>query len=371
MSGQASRPHAELSWDTLRHLLFPNALVAPSAGPLEPSVAADMISLANHLLVGTALWPAIAQQSVCLSLPEELTEYLQALHAANAERNHVQLAQLERACVTLNQIDVVPTLFKGGARLVAGGDAAIGRRYCSDLDLLVPVDKIADAQALLIQQGYQEYEMQALADAANHRHLNPLVHMETETCIELHRSMVPTECEVFLGQSEQHDMVVAMRLGAARINLPNATSALLTAIIHSELVDDYIHRYVVPMRSIEDVWVLQHSDGSLPDWECVMQRISAQPAQSRFRCFAAMYHRVTGERLGIAETLNWRERAHVAVCCKAITSTRVQRFSARWGRLFPSYLEMLKKSNWQRCQAVCLAVVRAFGRWRVSLKSSG
>ena len=372
MSIASSEPLPDMlscaTWQTLRATLFPGC--RPSvAQPHWPHV----VSLANYLLVGTALWPAIKLRGGIEGVPQELVAYLEAMHAANAERNRAALSQLEQACRHLNNIGITPTLFKGGALLVAGTPEVLGARFCSDFDLLVPAQRIQEAQTTLLENDYEEVEMTDLDDPESHRHLNPIVHVASQTCIELHRTMVPRECDSLFSESDQQSMTVPFELGAARIKVPDATAGVLIAVIHSELIDEYIHRYIIPLRTILDVYALQHSCAGVgePQWQSVQARLGSRAEVARFRCFAAIYRRVTGARLGCEGALGWRDRLRVSLCWRAVSSPRIQRWSARWERLFPSYLESLNKSHWQKCRAVCSALGSMFTRWHSTVRPGG
>jgi len=357
-------------WDALLAVLFPESTSAPAPPEGDLAVWQGMTSLANRLLVGTELWPAMQRFPSSVNPPAELVEYLCAMNAANAERNQIQLLQLENACLSLNSIGIIPTIFKGGRRLVLDDVQALGSRYCSDLDLFVPAQRAQEAQARLLQCGYQEYRAENLDRSSDHRHLDPLVHLETQTCIELHRSMVPVECESILSKADQQAMTIPCSLGSAQLRVPDATSALLVALIHSELIDDYIHRFIVPMRAILDVHALHRSSTAVPDWQRVFEMVDRRSGAERFWRFAAMYYKVTGEEMGCCWPLRWRDRLQVELCWRSVSSADARRWSARWERLFPRYLEGLQRSKWQNCRAFCSAAVAAIGRRRSSLKMS-
>ncbi|HWT53972.1 MAG TPA: nucleotidyltransferase family protein [Rhodocyclaceae bacterium] len=110
--------------------------------------------------------------------------------AVRREVDHVRLA--------LNAIGVTPILLKGGAYLMADLPAAQGRLF-SDLDILVPHERIGEVEATLMLNGWatthhdpydQRYYRQWMHE------LPPMLHIRRMTVLDVHHAIVPTTADL-------------------------------------------------------------------------------------------------------------------------------------------------------------------------------
>jgi hypothetical protein len=87
-------------------------------------------------------------------LDQELRAFLDAVHAANKERNSELRDELAAAVSVLNRAGIEPVLLKGAIRLVDGLYPDDGWRVLRDLDLLVPRATLAHAIRAFETAGY-------------------------------------------------------------------------------------------------------------------------------------------------------------------------------------------------------------------------
>ena len=113
---------------------------------------------------------------------------------AYADRFYISL-QWEISCIqdALKTIDVPLVLLKGSAYFVAGNQAAKGRLF-SDVDILVPEDKLPEVELALIKAGWitntldpydQKYYRQWMHE------IPPMRHLKRQTSIDVHHNILP------------------------------------------------------------------------------------------------------------------------------------------------------------------------------------
>ncbi|MGB1090645.1 MAG: nucleotidyltransferase family protein [Oceanobacter sp.] len=123
-------------------------------------------------------------------VPEDFLTAIEAFHDANNQRNQHHQQILLDATEILNRAQITPLLLKGAHSLI-GLPPEADTRMVSDIDLLVLDDRIEEAQALLIAQGYQEHTYETAAKTAQmktvHHHLPPLNHPRLPGFLEMHR----------------------------------------------------------------------------------------------------------------------------------------------------------------------------------------
>ena len=113
---------------------------------------------------------------------------------AYADRFYISL-QWEISCIqdALNPVNVPLVLLKGSAYFIAGNNAAKGRLF-SDVDILVPEDKLPTVETALIKAGWitstidpydQKYYRQWMHE------IPPLRHLTRQTSIDVHHNILP------------------------------------------------------------------------------------------------------------------------------------------------------------------------------------
>ena len=110
------------------------------------------------------------------------------------ERFYISL-QREISCIqeALSPVNVPLVLLKGSAYIVAGDSAAKGRTF-SDIDILVPEDKLLEVESALIKAGWitstldpydQKYYRQWMHE------IPPLMNLMRQTSIDVHHNILP------------------------------------------------------------------------------------------------------------------------------------------------------------------------------------
>ncbi|MEO8722836.1 MAG: nucleotidyltransferase family protein [Sphingobium sp.] len=113
---------------------------------------------------------------------------------AEAEREKMQaLWEADRAQVALAPLGIPVVLMKGTAYVAAGLSAGQGR-FIGDLDILVPRDRLDEAEAALLAAGWEWVKPDPYDDAYYRlwmHELPPLIHRERDRMIDVHHTILP------------------------------------------------------------------------------------------------------------------------------------------------------------------------------------
>ncbi|MBO9712704.1 nucleotidyltransferase family protein [Sphingomonas sp.] len=121
------------------------------------------------------------------------------LEDARASADHGRTAALWEAEMARRALGPIPfVLLKGTAFLAAGLKAGVGRSV-GDLDILVPRDRLAEAEAALLAAGWEWVKPDPYDDAYYRRwmhELPPLIHRERDRMIDVHHTILPLTARI-------------------------------------------------------------------------------------------------------------------------------------------------------------------------------
>ncbi len=110
----------------------------------------NVVKVSSQHLVTPALYWALSKKGLLDALPDDgLIPYLEMILDANRYRNQRILDQVQTIARQLNKVDIEPLLMKGVASLITGIYEEVGIRMMTDIDLLVPYDKLMTSVAAL------------------------------------------------------------------------------------------------------------------------------------------------------------------------------------------------------------------------------
>lgn len=141
-------------------------------------------NLAEHL-AGTAV-PASVGRVLETARLDAAAVRTRALHEAEMARR------------ALAALDMPVVLLKGTAFVAANLMAGAGRQI-GDLDILVPRDRIEEAEAALIAAGWAHIKDDPYDDAYYREHMHeipPMVHQERDQMIDVHHTILPLTARV-------------------------------------------------------------------------------------------------------------------------------------------------------------------------------
>lgn len=136
---------------------------------------------------------SLAYRLADLPLPEPVMRALEDARAQAVFGRTQALWEVEMARRALAPIGIAPVLLKGSAFAFAGLPAGVGR-LVGDLDILVPHDRLGDAEAALLDAGF-EWAKSSDYDQSYYRRwmheLPPLVHRDRGSMIDVHHTILP------------------------------------------------------------------------------------------------------------------------------------------------------------------------------------
>ncbi len=133
-----------------------------------------------------------------LDVPPVAARFLdRARKTAEGDRT-TALWEAEMAQRALLPLGIPIILLKGAAFVAAGLDAGRGRQI-GDLDILVPRDRLDEAEAALLAAGWEWVKPDPYDDAyyRDHMHeLPPLIHRERDRMIDVHHTILPLTARI-------------------------------------------------------------------------------------------------------------------------------------------------------------------------------
>jgi Uncharacterised nucleotidyltransferase len=224
-----------------------------------------VVGLASAQFVLPALAAGLKDLALTATLDEELGAFLDAVHAANSERNGELRDELAAAVAVLNRAGIEPVLLKGAIRLADGLYPDDGWRMLQDLDLLLPKASLAAAIGAFEAAGYTACG----SDGAIRR--------PGGACqIDLHTELFPTPKPGRLLPAEEI-LARARRiaLGAGRARIPSVEHQLVHLIGHSQ-VRHFGHAFGrIALRDRLEAAALVHWGRETLDWQAVLARFAA------------------------------------------------------------------------------------------------
>ena len=168
----------------------------------EPDAALQLTLPQWETLVRVArranLLPRVAMElercDLLAQVPEAPRAHLEAariLADAQAAAVRREVGFVQRA---LEECHVPVVLLKGAAYLLAGASASRGRMF-SDVDILVPAQKLAEVEARLMLHGWSSAKTSAYDQRYYRRwmhELPPLKHNSRQTVLDVHHAILPT-----------------------------------------------------------------------------------------------------------------------------------------------------------------------------------
>lgn len=223
-----------------------------------------VVGHASSQYVLPAFAAALRDLDLIDSLDQELGAFLEAVHAANLERNGELRDELAAAVGVLNRVDIQPVLLKGAIRLLDGLYPDHGWRMLRDLDLLVPKGSMAEAIRAFGQAGYAACgsggEIRRRGDACQ---------------IDLHTEVFGTPAQVRLLQAlDIRNGSRPLAFGKAQVRIPSIEHQLVHLVGHSQ-IRHLGHAFGrISLRDRLEAAALVHWGHETIDWLAVSARFA-------------------------------------------------------------------------------------------------
>ena len=186
MTEPGAVPKPELAW--LQALRQPQLTLAWSLADWQ-----RVLRLARRLRLLARLAHSVMEHGLMASVPQPAQRHLLAEHRLSRWRSKAMVWTFERVAATLAEAPYPRVLLKGAAYIGQGLPIASGR-LPSDLDILVPREHVADAQARLVAAGWVEHELDAHDQAYYHdlsHEVPPMSHPVLALELDLHHNILP------------------------------------------------------------------------------------------------------------------------------------------------------------------------------------
>lgn len=233
-----------------------------------------LVSLAGAHMMISALRQPVATLGLQPRLDAELWEYIDAIHALNAERNRMLRADAAAIVGCLARSGIEPVFLKGMALELLDVFPDAGTRFMRDIDLLVPEADLEGAGAALAALGYQPMEVEEGA----HDEFR-MMHPERPSMVEIHRSPLPDS----LGQVLSAERMLSRRVPIAGFAggaafAPHPTDLVIHNAAHAMLHDRLYVRGELPLKDAYDLALMSERYRGVIDWDEARGQLAGSPA---------------------------------------------------------------------------------------------
>ncbi len=245
----------------------------------------DIVKLSGQHLVTPALYWALSKKGLLDTLPDDgLVDYLTTILEANRDRNQIILTQVRDIAAQLNQVDIEPLLMKGVASLITDIYDDVGIRMMTDIDLLIPADKLPESVAALAIIGYKPLAGHTY-NANYHHHYIPLVCDYTAASVELHLRMVRIGTQILPTEEVWRDAQL-FSFRDTKVRIPSPQHRIQHNIIHTYLSDLKYSMANVSLMQLYEFAMLRESLDKQLDWQGLA--ISFNSQTKLFHSYMAM-----------------------------------------------------------------------------------
>jgi len=152
-----------------------------------------LVRQARHAQLLARIGVALQDRGLLQQVPAQPRAHLQAARVVSDKQDKAVRWEVNRIRHALAQVGVPIILLKGAAYVMAELPPARGRLF-SDVDILVPKDKLPQVEAALMMNGWATTQHDAY-DQRYYRtwmhELPPMTHVKRQTVIDVHHAILP------------------------------------------------------------------------------------------------------------------------------------------------------------------------------------
>lgn len=258
MTGATRELPAHGSEDLLVQVLRqPSLAAAWSGGQWTQAFREARFSGLSGRLAETLLGDPGVAPTLCLPALKPHLEAARRVCVAQRAEVLREAAHLDQA---LSGLGAPVVLLKGAAYAVAGLPAASGRVF-SDIDILVPKAKLAQAESLLTLHGWMTTEESAYNQQYYRRwmhELPPMRHLQRGTVLDVHHTILPETARLRPDASKLIAAATHLQ-GTKVLHVLSPVDMLLHSMTHLFMNDDMTHA----LRDLSDLHLLlrDHAGG--------------------------------------------------------------------------------------------------------------
>ena len=203
-----------------------------------------LVALASETLTIGSLADALLSSPAITEAPGNIRDLLVDIRERARQRNGRLKEQFLELLPALNAIGIEPIVMRGMARLLE--DPGEESRLLSDIDLLVPADRLEECARALFDLGYGQVRTSEEKGVPSVFGRSRDVGM-----LDVHTHLQPLYLK--LGYDQLAADCVSVELGTGRALMPSPTCQLLFTIVHDQLHDGDYWRGLVDMRHLVDI----------------------------------------------------------------------------------------------------------------------
>jgi len=253
----------------------------------------NIVKVSSQHLVTPALFWTLSKKGLLDALPDDgLVPYLEMILDANQDRNRRILAQVHDIAMQLNKVDIEPLLMKGVASLITGIYEEVGIRMMTDIDLLVPYDKLMTSVAALENIGYKP--LAGYTYATYHHQYIPLVCEGAAASLELHPRMVRIGTQILPTEEVWHD-AQPLSFRDSLVRLPSPPHRIQHNIIHTYIMDSNYSMATINLMQLYEFAMLRDSFEKQLDWQTIATAF--KPQTKLFHSYVAMAYYLLAQPL--------------------------------------------------------------------------
>jgi hypothetical protein len=247
----------------------------------------------------------------------------------------------------------IPSMPLKGAMYLLVDRPRFESRFQTDIDLLVPRDAAADAEAALLDCGYR-HSKHGDKTPLGHHHLKPLIRSDLPAPVELHTEGVPAYARAALPTETLWENASTT---SAECRLPSLSDAAMLAFLHSEIVDRNLTRLQVPLRIFHDLQSLS-AIGEI-DWETNIARAARLGERTRLVEFLRVFDRIRNKSPARPLSGAWRAALRYRALRAVLASAKLAQCAATLDKLSDTRLRELYGSEGGGMQIHALRARRA------------
>lgn len=237
---------------------------------LSPADWASLIRQARHANLLGRIADSVFARGLAPAIPAPACAHLQAeLTLVAAQRASVrrEIAFIEKA---LADLETPIILLKGAAYLQAGLPAAAGRTF-SDIDILVPPERLCEVESALLLAGWQTTHLDPY-DQRYYREwmheLPPLQHIRRHSVLDVHHTILPLTARLKPDAKLLRQDAQALP-EHARLQILSPPDMVLHSMTHLFHNEEFSHG----LRDLSDLDCLLRHFSAGPDfWEALLRR---------------------------------------------------------------------------------------------------
>lgn len=227
--------------------LLPALLVAPAlAGSLSLRQWETVVVQARKSRLLGRLHHIIERHGLSGQVPDRVWDHLVSADRLVVEQHRSLSHEIRQILEALKTVQARIVVLKGGAYVLRGLDAGCGRTF-SDIDILVPREKLGEVEARLMLNGWVSQHRDAYDQRYYRKWMHeipPMSHIRRGTTLDIHHALTPltsrirADSDAMLAAAEplgNHDRL--MVLSPQDMVLHSATHLFLESEFHSGLRD--------------------------------------------------------------------------------------------------------------------------------------